>query len=62
MGIHEVLEVTETLKELIIKRATSDELEKQARQEGMLTMFEDGVVQAARGKTSLEEILRVTKE
>lgn len=62
MGIHEVLEVTETLKELIIKRATSDEIEKQARQEGMLTMFEDGVVQAARGKTSLEEILRVTKE
>jgi len=62
IGIHEVLEITETVKELINKRASSDDIEKQARQEGMLTMLEDGFVKAARGLTSIEEVLRVTQE
>jgi len=62
IGIHEVLEISETIKELIIKRADSDAIEKQAREEGMLTMSEDGLIKAARGLTSIEEVLRVTKE
>jgi len=62
IGIHEVMEISETIKQLIIKRASSDEIEKQAREEGMLTMIEDGFVKAARGLTSIEEILRVTQE
>jgi len=62
IGIHEVMEITETIRNLIIRRASSDELEKQARAEGMLTMMEDGLVKAARGLTSIEEIIRVTKE
>ncbi|MBU1102858.1 Flp pilus assembly complex ATPase component TadA [Patescibacteria group bacterium] len=62
IGIHEVLEITETIKVMINKRATSDEIDKQARSEGMLTMLEDGFVKAARGLTSIEEVLRVTQE
>jgi len=62
IGIHEVLAISETIKELIIKRTDSDTIEKQARKEGMLTMIEDGLVKAARGLTSIEEVLRVTKE
>jgi len=62
IGIHEVLEVTETIKELIIRHATADEIQKQAREEEMLTMLEDGLIKAARGLTSIEEVLRVTKE
>jgi len=62
IGIHEVLEISETIKDLIVKRADSDEIEKQARKEGMLTMSEDGFIKAARGLTSIEEVLRVTKE
>lgn len=62
LGIHEVLEVTSSIKELIIKRVNADEIEKQARAEGMLTMLEDGLVKAARGLTSIEEILRVARE
>jgi type II secretory ATPase GspE/PulE/Tfp pilus assembly ATPase PilB-like protein len=62
IGIHEVLEISETIKELIVKRANSDEIEKRAKEEGMLTMSEDGFIKAARGLTSIEEILRVTKE
>lgn len=62
IGIHEVLEVTPTIKEMIVKQATSDEIEKQAKAEGMITMLEDGFIKAAQGITSIEEILRVTKE
>ncbi len=61
-GIYEVLEVTETIKELIMKRASSDEIQKQAQQEGMLTMVEDGFIKAAQGITSIEEVLRVIAE
>jgi len=62
IGIHEVLNVTETIKGLVIKSATSDEIEKQAKTEGMLTMFEDGIIKCVQGITSLEEVLRVTRE
>lgn len=62
IGIHEVLEVTESIKELINKNATADQIEKQARSEGMLTMLEDGLIKAARGLTTIEEVLRVIQE
>lgn len=62
MGIHEVLEVTSTIKEMVIAGKTGDEIEKQARKEGMLTMIEDGIYKAARGFTSIEEVLRVINE
>ncbi len=59
VGIHETLKISPTIKDMVIKAATSDEIEKQARNEGMLTMFEDGLFKAAQGMTSIEEILRV---
>jgi type II secretory ATPase GspE/PulE/Tfp pilus assembly ATPase PilB-like protein len=62
VGIREVLEVSDAIKELITKNATSDEIEAQARKEGMVTMIEDGFVKAIQGQTSLEEVLRVTRE
>jgi len=62
VAIREVLELSETINEMIIRRATSDEIEVQARKEGMLTMLEDGFVKAIQGSTSLEEVLRVTRE
>lgn len=62
MGIHEVLEVTPTIKEMVIVGKTGDEIETQARKEGMLTMIEDGIYKAARGFTSIEEVLRVINE
>lgn len=61
-GIHEVLPMTTTIKELIMANATSDDIEKQARKEGMLTMLEDGIYKASRGLTSIEEVLRVINE
>lgn len=62
MGIHEVLEISPSIKEMVIAHKTADELEAQARKEGMLTMLEDGIYKAAKGLTSLEEVMRVINE
>ncbi len=61
IGIYEVLQVTPALRDLIAKKITSDFIVKKAVEEGMTTMFEDGLEKVAKGMTSLEEILRVTK-
>ena len=62
MGIHEVLEMSSTIKDMVIAGKTADDIEKQARKEGMLTMLEDGIYKAAKGLTSIEEVLRVINE
>lgn len=62
IGIYEVLNVTESIKELIIKRANTDQIQQQAQKEGMRTMIEDGFIKAAQGITSIEEVLRVIVE
>jgi len=62
IGIFEILPVTETIKELIIKGAASGQIQEQAQKEGMRTMVEDGFVKAAQGITSIEEVLRVITE
>jgi len=62
IGIYEVLPVTETIKELIVKRATSLQIQAQAQKEGMRLMIEDGFIKAAQGITSIEEVLRVIIE
>ena len=62
IGIFEVLEITETIAQLILEEATKIALTKAAQQEGMITMVEDGFIKAQRGTTSIEEILRVTKD
>ncbi|TSC75248.1 MAG: Type II secretion system protein E [Parcubacteria group bacterium Gr01-1014_33] len=62
IAIHEVLDMTETIKELVMKNATADAIEERARKEGMLTMLEEGFIRAAERVTSIEEVLRVTSE
>lgn len=62
LGIYEVLEVTEEMSELILKKASPAELKKQAEKQNMLTIIEDGFIKAKNGITTIEEIMRVTKE
>jgi type IV pilus assembly protein PilB len=62
MGIYEVLEVEEAISKMIVGRATSDDIQMAAVRAGMLTMQQDGFVKALQGKTTIEEILRVTRE
>lgn len=61
-GIQEVLPVSEAIRKLILDGAPADDIEKQARKEGMLSMLEDGIYKTALGTTSLEEVLRVVSE
>jgi type IV pilus assembly protein PilB len=62
IGIFEVLKIEENIRELIVARADSDQLSKMAISNGMTTMLEDGFMKAFSGKTTIEEIFRVTKQ
>ncbi len=62
VGIHEVLKVTPTLRQMVMEGKTSSDIEAQARKEGMITMIEDGILSAVKGLTTIEEVLRVVSE
>jgi type II secretory ATPase GspE/PulE/Tfp pilus assembly ATPase PilB-like protein len=62
MGIYEVLPVTEKITKLILSRSAASEIEKQAREEGMITLKQDGYLKVLEGITSIEEVLRVAQE
>lgn len=62
VGIHEVLATSAAIREVMLHSSTTDAIEEQARKEGMLTMLQDGLYKAARGVTSLEEVLRAVSE
>jgi len=62
LGIYEVLEMDETMGKLVTANSSSDVIEQKAKENGMRTMNEDGFIKAIQGITSLEEVMRVTKE
>jgi type IV pilus assembly protein PilB len=59
MGVYEVFDISEEIKQLILKRATSSEIQAQAEKEGMVTMRQDGFLKALAGKTTVQEVNRV---
>lgn len=61
-GLYEVMEVTEEIQQLIIKRATSNEVQKVAMSQGMITMKQDGYLKALTGITTIEEVNRVAAD
>jgi type IV pilus assembly protein PilB len=62
IGIYEVLGVSVPIQKMIASNATSNQIQDQAISEGMTTMQADGLVKVLRGNTTLEEVLRVTRE
>ena len=58
-GLYEVMTVSETIRRLILERASSDDLLRAARLEGMRTLREDGLEKVRHGVTSIPEVLRV---
>lgn len=62
VGIHEALKMTATIRDLIMKGATTQQIEDQAKKEGMITMLEDGIFKCVMGLTTIEEVLRVVTE
>lgn len=62
VGIFEVLPVSEKIGRLILEHAPAQEIEKQAVEEGMITMKQDGYLKVVEGVTTVDEILRVAQE
>jgi len=62
LSIIELLIMSDEVRRLVMKQATAGEIERQARAEGMRTMYQDGMLKALQGLTSPEEVLRVTQE
>ena len=62
VGIYEVLGNNLAIQKLIMSGATSNQIQEQAIKDGMLTMQSDGLIKALRGNTTVEEVLRVTKD
>ncbi len=62
VGIFEVLQVTEGIGKLILERSDSSAIEQKAKEEGMITMKQDGYLKVLEGVTTIDEILRVAQE
>ncbi|HID06936.1 MAG TPA: type II secretion system protein GspE, partial [Armatimonadetes bacterium] len=58
-GIFEVMSISRAIRELILRRASIDALEEQARREGMRTLLDDARMKVLAGVTTLEEVIRV---
>jgi type IV pilus assembly protein PilB len=61
-GIYEVLPMDTDIRKLVTQSAMTEDIEKSAKKNGMATMVEDGFLKIVQGMTSLEEVLRATKE
>jgi len=61
VGIYEIMELSPALKELIVNHASSNQINKKAKEEGMKNILENGLDKVLDGLTSIDEILRVTK-
>ena len=62
VSIIEMMPMTDALRALVMRHATSIELKAQAVRDGMVTMYEDGLRKAVTGITTVEEVLRATRE
>lgn len=60
VALHEVMEVTERLEQLVVSHATGSELRATAIDEGLVSLREDGFAKVSEGITTIEEILRVS--
>ena len=61
-GIYEVLNNSVAIQKLIVANATTNQIQIQAISEGMITMQTDGLIKALRGVTTVDEVIRVTKD
>ena len=62
IGIFEALKMDDSIKKLIMEKTNAAKIEKQAIENGMTTMIEDGIKKVMAGVTTIDEIIRVTQE
>jgi general secretion pathway protein E len=60
--ITEVLNISDPLRRAVLEHATATDIQRIATQEGMLTMYEDGLRKCVQGRTTMDEVLRVAEE
>jgi type IV pilus assembly protein PilB len=60
MGIYELMGMSSQVREMTFKGEPTQVIRKLARKQGMHTLFEDGMIKALKGQTTLEEVLRIT--
>lgn len=62
LSLAEVLEVTEELKKIILAGSDPDKIKEEFRKQGMYSMVQDGYIKALQGATSVEEVMKVTRD
>ena len=62
IGVFETLAMTDELEKIILTNISEEDLRKEAKNQGMITMFEDGIIKVIKGLTSMEELLTVAQE
>jgi len=62
IGIYEIFEMNKEIEKLLLKEATTSEIQQQAQKDGMLTMQQDGIMKALGGITTIEEVSRVSAD
>ena len=62
MGIYELMTMTQQVREMAFKGESTLNVRKMARKQGMRTLFEDGMVKAIKGLTTIDEVLRITQK
>lgn len=60
-SVHELMETTDAIRDLLIRKSSSREIKDQAVKEGMTTLRKGGIAKALKGLTTVEEVLRVTE-
>ena len=61
LGLYELLLPTKNIRDLILKHASSEEIKESAKKDGYKDMVSDGVTKVLAGRTTIEEVLRVTR-
>jgi len=59
MGLYEVMPMSEDIERMTVERASSEDIKRSARQDGMITLRQDGLEKVRAGETSIQEVLRV---
>ena len=59
IGIFEILAISPAIAQMIAQRSSAQSIVQKAREEGMITIMEDGLEKASRGVTTLDEVIRV---
>jgi len=62
IGIFETLTMDDKLADVVLESTSESKIKREGKRQGMITMRQDGMIKALKGETTIEEIIKVTKE